>query len=361
MDNDQINAAYSKPDLSAVRFGDFFWHSAIGMAIVSKSGQWLEVNHAIEKMLGYNREELFTKTFHDVTHSADLPLDMNLFDQCLQTQNDSYQTQKRYLHKDGRTIWAKLTVSAVRRANGQIDYFICQIVDISETKNLVAELVERNDLLKSFSHLVGHDLRSRASGIIMACEAVDIDDHSSFSQWVDMVKESGQSIIETLEQLMGLLNTSTIGHPDPTHLRPAIQLVIKQVSRQYPGCRVKVNLDLAEELVPYPLSYLHSLLTNLISNAFKYAKNDGDLMIRFHSFKDNDGAIHFLMEDNGIGFDMDEVGDDIFNLHQTFHEGYDSKGIGLFVTRRQLERYGAQIKAFSEVMKGSRFEIIFPV
>ncbi|HMO55734.1 MAG TPA: diguanylate cyclase [Roseiflexaceae bacterium] len=112
-------------------FREAFTHAAIGMALVGTDGSWLHVNTALCTMLGYTAEELRSLRFQDLTHADDLLTDLEYVDQMLAGDRETYQMEKRYLHKDGSLIWALLSVSLVRNAYGQPLYFISQIQNIS--------------------------------------------------------------------------------------------------------------------------------------------------------------------------------------------------------------------------------------
>jgi signal transduction histidine kinase len=71
------------------------------------------------------------------------------------------------------------------------------------------------------------------------------------------------------------------------------------------------------------------------------------------------GSVQLLVKDNGLGIDMDRFGDKLFGLHKTFHDHHEAKGVGLFLTKTQIETMGGRITAESEVDKGTTFIITF--
>ena len=114
-------------------------HSAIGTALVSLDGRWLEINAALRKIVGYAEEELRLLTFQDITHPDDLDDDLQLLQRLLAGAIPSYQMEKRYIRKDKSTVWILLTVALVRDEDGQPLYFISQVQDISGRKADEAE------------------------------------------------------------------------------------------------------------------------------------------------------------------------------------------------------------------------------
>jgi diguanylate cyclase (GGDEF)-like protein/PAS domain S-box-containing protein len=131
---------------SETRFRNALEYSAIGMALVSPEGKWLQVNQALCKLLGYSPEALRRLTFQEITHPDDLNADLEQLRDLLDGHISSYTLEKRYIRSDGEHVWALLAVSLVRDAEGLPLYFISQVEDISELKRTAAEnhrLVER--------------------------------------------------------------------------------------------------------------------------------------------------------------------------------------------------------------------------
>lgn len=127
---------------SEERFRGAFDGASIGMALVSPEGRFLLVNPALRRILRYNGNELLTKTFPEVTHPEDLDKDRALADQLLAGDIETYQIEKRYLRKDGETIWGRLTVSLVRDEAQHPRYVIAQVQDITPYKAAGAALRE---------------------------------------------------------------------------------------------------------------------------------------------------------------------------------------------------------------------------
>jgi len=129
---------------SETRFVATFEQAAVGIAHVGLDGTWLNVNRRCLEILGYSREELLRFTFSDLTHPDDLEADWTLVRELLAGKRPTYSMEKRYFTRDHRIIWANLTVSLVRKADGSPDYFISVIEDITPRKLIEKE---RDDLI----------------------------------------------------------------------------------------------------------------------------------------------------------------------------------------------------------------------
>ncbi len=127
---------------SEERFRQAFEHAAIGMALVSLEGRWLQVNASLCEMLGYAEAELLETTFQSLTHPEDLDTSLDRRRQLLAGEIRSYQLEKRYLHKQGKVVWVQLSVGLVRASLGEPLYFVVQIQDISDRKQAEQERLQ---------------------------------------------------------------------------------------------------------------------------------------------------------------------------------------------------------------------------
>ncbi|MEP0885461.1 PAS domain S-box protein [Trichocoleus sp. ST-U3] len=134
---------------SEERFHQAFENAAIGMALVSLDGHWLQVNRSLCEMLGYSEQELLALTFQAVTHPDDLHIGLNYFQQMLSGEIRSCQFEKRYLHKLGHTVWGMLSSSIIRDEQNQPLYIVTQIEDITDRKQALEELRNLSKALES--------------------------------------------------------------------------------------------------------------------------------------------------------------------------------------------------------------------
>jgi PAS domain S-box-containing protein len=135
---------------SEERFQNAFKFAAIGMALVAPDGRWVKVNRSLCGLVGYSEEELLTKTFQDITHPDDLETDLEFVRQMLAKKIQTYQMEKRYIHKSGRIVWISLSVSLVRDGEDNPLYFISQIEDITDRKQVEENLKKSEERLSKF-------------------------------------------------------------------------------------------------------------------------------------------------------------------------------------------------------------------
>lgn len=121
---------------SEERFRGAFENASIGMALTGLDRRYLRVNRSLCEMLGYSEEELLSKSSPDITHPEDLEKSYARTEGLFRSMEpDAQPLEKRYLHKDGRTVWAISNVSLVRDFRGKPSHFISHFQDITERKD----------------------------------------------------------------------------------------------------------------------------------------------------------------------------------------------------------------------------------
>ena len=138
------------------RFQAIFAQAAVGIAQTSVQGEWLLLNDRLCDILGYAHNELHGKTFLEITHPADREANMIACRQFLAGEISSWSTEKRYIRKNGSTVWAKVYVSLVRDQHNQPQYFISVIEDITEkiqTENALRQSERRLKLAQGAARL----------------------------------------------------------------------------------------------------------------------------------------------------------------------------------------------------------------
>jgi diguanylate cyclase (GGDEF)-like protein/PAS domain S-box-containing protein len=130
---------------SEQRFRSSFEDAAIGMALLSPDGRYLQVNSSMCELVGYSEGELLRKTFHEITHPEDLEEDLRLGRQLLEDGERTFSMEKRYIRKDGSVVWVNLTVSLLRETSGEPLYSVSQVQDITERKRAEEALRESEE------------------------------------------------------------------------------------------------------------------------------------------------------------------------------------------------------------------------
>ncbi|MBW8243597.1 PAS domain S-box protein [Muricauda oceani] len=345
-------------------------NSSIGMALVATNGKFINVNQSLCKSLGYSKPELLNLSFQDITHLDDLAIDLGLLKDLVAGKRSTYQIEKRYLNKRGNPVYVILTVTAARNIDGDISHFISQIVDISERikyetkqKELLELSSNQNNSLLNFAHIVSHNLRSHAANLTMITSFLT-DETLGEEERKDSLTMLGRAS-DGLNQTISHLNEVVQVKLRADEQLKSIQLsyIVKKVLMDIQALIDKNNIQLTVDVpkefeVKGVLAYLESIVLNLVSNAIKYKDPDKkQAKIDIKSFEKNKNII-LQVKDNGLGIDLKKHGEKLFGMYKTFHKNEDARGIGLFITKNQIESMGGKITVESKPLEGSTFNVI---
>lgn len=137
----KLREAQHQIQLSEAKFRGAFEFSAIGMALVSTEGNWLKVNKALCEMVGYSEDELLLLNVRDITVPEESDQGYILQQKLLKGQRESFQGERRYIHKNGAIIWVNLNVSLVKDVNKAPLFFVAQIEDITAAQKAEEKLI----------------------------------------------------------------------------------------------------------------------------------------------------------------------------------------------------------------------------
>lgn len=346
-----------------------FESSNIGMALVGLDGTWIKVNTSLCDSLGYSENNLLKMTFQDITHPEDLKKDLLLFKELIKGGRESYQIEKRYYHKNGQIVYAILAVTAVRNIDGELSHFISQILDISQRKSAEEKLnrmvditTEQNESLLNFAHIVSHNLRSHSSNLTMLSGFLNTEENENErNNLVKMLGDASESLNETVLHLNEVVQVK-VGALDKmkrVNLYKSIKNVKKNLGlllkEKNTICTFNIPENLKVNAIP---AYVDSILLNLFTNSIKYSSPERPPVIVISSQQLDDKTI-LTFSDNGLGIDLDRHGEKLFGMYKTFHRNKDAKGIGLFITKNQIEAMNGRIEVDSTVDVGTTFKLYF--
>ncbi|HVD99151.1 MAG TPA: ATP-binding protein [Cytophagaceae bacterium] len=233
---------------------------------------------------------------------------------------------------------------------------------IHELQELSGNLANKNRQLQDFAHIVSHNLRSPMSNLVALMHLYE--NERSTDQKDFLVKKIGEvtrSFSKTIDDLTEVVKIrQTVSLEFQEHIFEEVVHDIKtMLNTQIESSNTLIHCDFSQcTNIRYPKVYLESILLNLITNAIKYRSEKQAPEIRLTT-KMIDGSVLLVCEDNGLGIDLKKFGDKIFGMNKTFHPNADSRGMGLFITRNQLESLGGSISVESEPGKGSAFTVLF--
>jgi PAS domain S-box-containing protein len=266
-------------------------------------------------------------------------------------------------------FWVDCTIVPFVDINKKLYQYIAIQRDITKTKNAEIELNksfslvnEQNKRLLNFSYIVSHNLRSHTSNIISILNFLEKEDtvaeKSELLQHLKRVSLSLNDTLYNLNEVVSIRNNMNMVM-EPLNLREYILQALGVLSEQIIQKNVNIVNDVPENtLVNYNPAYLESVVLNFISNAIKYSSPERQPKIIL-SISHENGSMILNVSDNGIGIDMKKNGDKLFGMYKTFNNNPDARGIGLFITKNQIDAMGGKVEVESELGKGTSFKIYF--
>lgn len=344
------------------RFTDAFDFAPIGMAIVSLNGDWIKVNQSLCKMLGYSEGEFLIHTFQDFTYPEDLGKDLEQVQQLMDGKIETYSIEKRYYHKDRTIIWVILNVTLVREDDGLPLYFVSQIRDITERKRNAEIIVNQNNRLKNFAHIVSHNLRTHTGNLkMLTTMLLEEKNESERDQLIKMLNENSGNLLETLDHLNDIVKSHHESNIElnEVNLKEAIQRILEILSADIIQSKAEIIESIPEdiEILVNP-AYLESIIINLISNSLKYRHPDRLPQIHI-TCETSPTSLSMHIKDNGLGIDLAAHGARVFGMYNTFHKHPEARGIGLFLVKNQIEAMGGSIAVESHPGHGTVFTVVF--
>jgi len=366
-DIDEKTKAIKKLSSTEEKFRKTFDFAGNGMALVGMDTKWQRVNESLCDMLGYTKEEFLELKYPDFTHPDDLESDTLLLQQALEGKIEDYEIEKRYMHKNGKVVWTILSVAIVRDDLGNPLHFVSQINNISKIKKAekkVKELLEitkdQNDRLLNFAHIVSHNLRSHSGNLEMLLDLMEVDTPDvAANELFPLLKDAVGHLDETVQNLneVAVLNTKTELNLANLNLSEFIKKAIFSIQSLVLDNSVNIENHVAEELKVSAIpAYLDSIILNFLTNAIKYQSTERFPVITVRAKREGEYVV-LSIEDNGLGIDLKAHGKKLFGMYKTFHQHKDSRGLGLFITKNQIEAMGGKVDVASEVNKGTTFNI----
>ncbi|WP_276166117.1 PAS domain S-box protein [Zobellia alginiliquefaciens] len=225
------------------------------------------------------------------------------------------------------------------------------------------KLTEQNKQLADFTHITSHNLRSPVSNLNSLLDIYrTTDDETLRASLFEKFETVINHLTLTLNTLVEALKTKSL-YSDEDIQEVEFEKVLNKTKEVLAGEILKTGAIIKADFskcpgIEYHKIYMDSIFLNLLSNAIKYRSKDRKPEIEIETIIE-DGKIMLDFRDNGLGIDLEQHGHKLFGLNKVFHRHPDAKGVGLFLTKSQIEALGGTIYATSKVNEGTTFTINF--
>ncbi|WP_375418578.1 PAS domain-containing protein [uncultured Hymenobacter sp.] len=252
---------------------------------------------------------------------------------------------------------------------GQVVEILCVGYDITllmenlqRSQHLLDVTSQQNIRLQNFAYIISHNIRSHSANLTSLVQLLnEADDKEQRDMFLQMLKTSTEKLADTIVNLSDIITVnSNLNKPkEPRPLHAEINKTLEALSVLIHQNKIAVEIDVPATLtVNVVPAYLDSILLNLISNAVKYRSSQRPTLIQLRTEQEA-GFVVLTVQDNGLGIDLVKNRAKLFGMYKTFHNNEDARGVGLFITKNQIEAMLGKIVVESEVGVGSTFKVYF--
>jgi PAS domain S-box-containing protein len=327
------------------------------------------VNPAFTQMTGYKANDVVGKSPSIFMGKKSVANEITKLSEALKNKKE-FKFETLNNRKNGEEYWVNFSMIPITNKEGEHSHWISIQRDITEEKKqekekeqLIRELTQNNKDLKQFSYITSHNLRaplSNLTGLLNLMEDIPVE-NEELKEILNGFSKSTHLLNETINDLVKvvIIKDNPSIQKEEVLIQDVFENVFNQLSFLISLHKPIIKIELAKvSILNINKAYLESILLNLLTNAIKYRSPSRQLKI-FVSSKEVSNNITLVFKDNGIGIDLKRNADKIFGLYQRFHNYPDSKGLGLYLVKSQVETMGGTITVQSEVNKGTTFTLTF--
>ena len=292
----------------------------------------------------------------------------------LSGEDELYEHEYRIRCKHGNYKWVLAKGKVIERdTNNKPVRAIGTAIDITnikKRKDLIAKSLQvissENKRLQNFTHIVSHNLKTHIGNFKNILEFYDeAQDASEKEELIGHLKSISASLTTTIVDLDDIISIKSKADlnqcNEPINLQQSIDKITDSLKLDSTKNEVTIKNTLrADDTLFSNRSYLESVFYNIISNGIKYADPNKASHIIIKSIH-TENTIKILISDNGIGIDTSKYKNQLFDMYQTFHgtDRKDSRGIGLYITKTQVEALNGTIALESKLNEGTTFILTF--
>lgn len=352
-ENEELRRRVAALQESEQRFGKYFHQDLIGMAAVTVDSRWLEYNDRLCEILGYRREELLHKTWKDLSHPDDLEMALTYFRRLVSGDIDRYTIEKRYIRKDGSSVYTTIAVQAFYREDGVIDCVIGLMEDISERRHAQEALEQERQSLWRMLQASDHERQTISyeihDGLAQYLAAALMQFQAHYTPRRDSTDEATKAY-ETAVELVRQAHfesrrlISEVRPPviDEIGLETAIShLVHEHRRREGPKIEYYSSVQFSR-LPPILENALYRIVQEALTNACKHSKSEKLTVTMAQEGQD----VRLEVQDWGIGFDPKSIEQGRFGL----------EGI-----RQRVRLFGGRLTMESTPGSGTLVRVVVPI
>lgn len=352
---------------SEERFRRTFEEAPIGMALMGVNFKFVKVNKKLCQMLGYSEQEFCNLSLAQVTDPVDLPHHLHLAEEVLTGRRVSYNIEKRYIRKNGESIWANLTATVVRGQDGRVLYKLGMIQDMTESKQMQQQLIQ-SEKLNGLGQLVAgvaHELNNPLTSVIGYSQlALNGCPDSRLKLQLETIRNEGERARHIVQNLLSFARQHKPGRSQ-TDVNELLRSCLDLRAYSQTASNLSVRRRLAD--LPRVLADPHQLqqvFLNIIINAeqaITSSRESGNLVVKTGlKQQQGDNWVEIVIADDGPGIPPEALGR-VFDPFFTTKDVGQGTGLGLSISYGIVKEHGGKIRVESEFGRGASFFVELPV
>ncbi|MCS6832248.1 MAG: PAS domain-containing sensor histidine kinase, partial [Flammeovirgaceae bacterium] len=325
------------------------------------------VNEGFTRITGYTFADVVGKKPSEVVQTTETsPQTIALMREKL-NNHEEVRCEILNRRKDGTTYWVFIEIQPLFNEKGELTGYAAIETDITERKKMTDDLEHllkitqnQNQRLREYAYITSHNIRSPLSSMMGLCELLKEEPtNATYLEMLDTSVKRLDFVVRKMNELLNIENNSQNLPRELINLKKAVEENCQMLKNLMDETGIELILNIPEELsVTVIPAYLDSILNNLISNAIKYRTRTSKPFIEISANK-SENFVVLSVKDNGLGIDLEKYGNKLFKMNSRFHLQIDGKGIGLFLTKHQIEAMGGKITVESKPNSGSIFNVWF--
>ena len=351
------------------RFKSLVEHSSEVILIIDSEGRTKYASPSLERITGYKELQIAENEIFSLVHPEDAKQVIEKFKESRDNPGMPVSGINTRIHtRSMDTLWVEVTLTNLTHENS-IGGYVVNFRDVTEKREAELNLIksydfvmEQNKRLLNFAYIVSHNLRSHSSNFESILELYETEDSAEERQtYISLLQNVSDNLNQSLHDLNEVvsinnnldINVEMLSVSE--YLKKTIDVLKLQIKQKEAIVENKVPGDM---YVLFNSSYLESILLNFLTNALRYSSAKRTPIIELVGYLDRS---HWVLEirDNGIGIDLDHHGDKVFGLYKTFTNRKDSRGVGLFITKNQINAMGGDVTVDSIPGVGTTFKVLF--
>jgi len=360
---------------SEQRFRNILDNVPIGVIYTNVAGDVIQANPRFCELTGYREDELLTLSLTDCTHPDDVGAEREMLEQLVAGCIAMDRRHKRYLTKDGGTVWVQSTVSLLRDSQNQPWRIVGVVEDITEHLKLqeaenAREAAEAANRAKSdFLSRMSHELRTPLNAMLGFAQLLELDQRHPLTEpqkpWVVQIQQAGWHLLEMINDVLDLSRIESGNlrlHTDTLDLVDLVEASVAMVATDAQARGIGMSLDLAPgtDALVGDATRVKQILTNLLTNAVKYNRDGGRIHVASRIL--DPGNVEITVTDTGLGMTPRQMAElfQPFNRLGRERSTPQGTGIGLVISQRLAELMGGSLRARSVAGEGSSFVLVLP-